>query len=103
MDWFLYHNGLRHERVKVVEIISIAEIIEIGDKFCIEMKSIFYIFTNLSKKWTAAVTRRCSLKKSQAAGLQLYQKETPVDVLSCEVCKIFQNTSGRLLIQHGLN
>ena len=30
-------------------------------------------------------------------GLQLYQKETPTEVFSCEYCEIFQNISAQLL------
>ena len=32
------------------------------------------------------------LIKLQASRLQLYQKETPTQVLSCEICKNFKNT-----------
>ena len=38
------------------------------------------------------------LVKLQAWGLQLYWKETLAKVFSCEFCKIFQNTSARLLL-----
>ena len=31
------------------------------------------------------------LKNLQAEGLQLYQKKTPTQVFSCEVCEIFKN------------
>ena len=30
--------------------------------------------------------------KLQASGWQLYSKETPKQVFSCEICKIFKNT-----------
>ena len=29
---------------------------------------------------------------NEVAGLQLYQKETPTEVFSCEFCEIFKNT-----------
>ena len=42
-----------------------------------------------------AVVRRCSSKYvflKNLKGLQLYQKETPSQVLYCEICEIFKNT-----------
>ena len=34
--------------------------------------------------------RRCSVK--QVLGLKLYQKETQKQVLTCEICEIFEST-----------
>ena len=36
----------------------------------------------------------CYLKNPEPAGLQLFKKETPMQVFSCGICETFKNTGG---------
>ena len=62
MDWFLYDNGLRHEKVKKKKKAQLRSIIK-------------YI---ASKNVIRFVTRRCSVKKAFLKTLQNSQKNTSV-------------------------
>ena len=46
----------------------------------------FAIFTGKHLCWSLF------LIKLQTSGLQLYQKEIPTQVFSCEICELFKNT-----------
>ena len=54
---------------------------------------IYYLIFELSIEYLyyGSSHRRCSVKKSCSAGLQLYEKETPTQVISCEICEFYKN------------
>ena len=72
----------------------------------VSLKEDFYIKDSLFQKQplTDSLQNRCSekfckfhrkipvLESLQALGLQLYSKETPTQLFSCGICKIFKNT-----------
>ena len=54
---------------------------------------IYYLIFELSIEYLyyGSSHRRCSVKKSCSAGLQLYEKETPTQVIFCEICEFYKN------------
>ena len=75
MDWLLYDKGLCHERVKY------------------ETPLLFFliIFNYIPfDQQSSTDVLQIGVRKIQAAGLNF--KETPRQVFSCEISKIFKNT-----------
>ena len=73
MDWFLYDNGLRHERVK--------------EDLPLYWKA---IFTDIIKTEVAVLRKGVLENFTIFTGKHL--KETPTQVLFCECREIFKNT-----------
>ena len=109
MDWFLYDNGLRHERVNLesksiffsLNVIQLCTFLEtLGHLSCVEVKTLVI---------SEAVPQRCSVKRSSWKFCKIHRK-TPVpentrpqvcnfvkkealpQVFCCEFCKYFKNT-----------
>ena len=80
MDWFLYDNGLRHERVNV-------SFLFFHCKFA-AMHSLLRLIIKIS----AIVMYHTQSQESGWRAATLFKKETPTQVFSCEFNKICKNT-----------
>ena len=59
------------------------------------MRLIFFLYLHTKQKVAHTeenVVGVSFLQRSTSSSLQLYQKETPTQVFSCEICEIFKNT-----------
>ena len=109
MDWFLYDNDLRHERVNLgsksifflLNIIQLCTFLEtLGHLSCVEVATLVI---------SEAVPQRCSVKRSSWKFCKIHRKtpvpenirpqacnfvkkEVPPQVFCCEFCKFFKNT-----------
>ena len=65
---------------------------EAATRGALQKKLLLKISEITQENTSVVVSFESSCRKLQVQGLQLYSKETPTQLFSCEICKIFKST-----------